>query len=267
MKAYAKINLTLDITGKREDGYHLIDSVMQTVSLCDFVRVKRAKSIIIRDNSSIQMQDNLAFKAATAFFEYTKITGGADIYLKKAIPVLAGLGGGSSDAAAVIALLNKIYNTNLHKEQLEQIALKVGADVPFFITGHTARVTGIGENVAPVKPLKSFVVLVKEKQKDSTANSYAAFDKIGFKTPKTGTFCNAVKAKGESWQSLVGNDFLSVDDQPALINEIKTTNPLCVSLTGSGPTVYALYKSRRAAKKAKKSLAAKDRTVLVCKFV
>ena len=136
IKANAKINLSLKITGKREDGYHLIDTVMHSVSLFDELEINKADSINLRcDESDIPQEKNIAFKAASLFFERTRLQGGADIVLKKNIPFPAGLGGGSADAAAVLLALNKLYNANLSQEALCQMALKLGADVPFFING------------------------------------------------------------------------------------------------------------------------------------
>ena len=110
IKACAKINLTLDIVGKRNDGYHLIDSVFQSVNLFDEVCVEKSDGITVKCSvGSIDNNDNIVCKAAEKFFEYTKISGGAAIEIKKHIPLASGLGGGSADAAAVITALNRLY--------------------------------------------------------------------------------------------------------------------------------------------------------------
>ena len=148
VKACAKINLTLDIVGKRCDGYHLIDSVFQSVSIFDELCVEKGDGITVKCSvGSIDNKDNIVCKAAEKFFENTKINGGAAIEIKKNIPLAAGLGGGSADAAAVIVALDRLYETKLSNEQICSIGLSVGADVPFCTVGGTARVGGIGEIV------------------------------------------------------------------------------------------------------------------------
>ena len=266
MKAKAKINLTLDILSKRPDGYHEISSVMQTISLCDKVKVKKAKDISVSGNSGINPLDDICYKAAKAFFEYTKIPGGAKIKIKKNIPVSAGLGGGSADAAAVICELNRIYKTNLGRECLEKIALKAGADVPFLISGGTAKVCGIGEKVCSLPHIVGkYIVLVKETEKQSTAKTYSDFDEFGKSNPKTDAFCNALN-NGAEWQDHIGNDFISVIPQKALIAEITALKPACVSLSGSGPTVFAIFESKKQARNAAKSLKRDGRIVLRAEF-
>ena len=267
MKAYAKLNLTLDITGKRDDGYHTLDSVMQTISLYDTVNVYPAKKISIISDMDINTEDNIVYKAAIKFFEYTKINSGAKIILKKRIPLSAGLGGGSSDAAAVINSLNKIYNTNLSDKELISIAKSVGADVPFLLKGGTARVRGIGEDITPLPNIKGgCILLIKEMQKVSTKELYKMFDKNGKTEKKTEDFCRALYNK-KDYFTFVGNDFLSVYSQEKLINEIKQTSPLAVSLSGSGPTLFALYKNEYYATKALKTLNKQNRIIIKTKFI
>lgn len=267
MKAYAKINLTLDIIGQRADGYHLLDSVMQTVSLYDTVLVSPDSDIKIDSSINIKDTDNIVYKAAKEFFAFTKIDGGARISLKKNIPLSAGLGGGSSDAAAVIKELNRIYKTNLSEKELTKIALKVGADVPFLLKGGTARVGGIGEKIIPLPHIKGgYILLIKEKQKASTKQLYEKFDKMGKLEKKTEDFCRALKDNKDYFYFL-GNDFLSVEPQKKLIEEINKTNPIAVSLSGSGPTVFAVYKSGYFRDKAKDLLKKEGRTIIKARFI
>ena len=135
VKAYAKINLFLDVTGKREDGYHDIKSYMQTVEYYDTISLEvcDSENISVIGMPEIEETKNLAYKAAAAFFEKTGIPAGLKIFIDKRIPSEAGLGGGSSDAAAVIRGLNEIFETNLTNEELIEIAKKVGSDVPFLV--------------------------------------------------------------------------------------------------------------------------------------
>ena len=152
LKAYAKINLTLDVTGKREDGYHTLDTVMQTVSVWDELEIKKINKPGIRlfCNREYLPVDtkNTAFRAAQYFFEHCGITGqGLTIHIRKYVPSRAGMGGGSADAAAVLHGLNKMFKANLPLETLVELGAKVGADVPFCVVGGTCRCQGIGEQV------------------------------------------------------------------------------------------------------------------------
>ena len=136
IKAAAKINLSLSVTGIRGDGYHNIDTVMQSVSLYDTLTVSRADKITV-ECGEMSGERNIAFKAAKLFFEHTGICGGAFIKIEKNIPDGAGLGGGSADAAAVLAGLDRIYNTGLSYETLSGLAARLGADVPFMLRGES----------------------------------------------------------------------------------------------------------------------------------
>ena len=136
--APAKINLSLDITGVDERGYHLLDMIMQSVSLFERVTVtKKDSDITLSSNARYIPTDskNVAVKAAMLFFEYTGIDGGCHIHIRKTVPIKAGMAGGSADAAGVIVGLDKLYGTNLTKEQMCEIGAKAGSDVPFMIMG------------------------------------------------------------------------------------------------------------------------------------
>ena len=257
IKANAKINLTLDIVGKRQDGYHLIDSVMQSVSLCDIVDVKKGDNISVKcGDSNIDGKSNIAYKAAEKFFEFTDISSGAEITIEKNIPLSSGMGGGSADAAAVIVALDKIYNTNLSSDKLYKIALSVGADVPFCINGGTARVRGIGENVEQLPNMCDCgIVLIKEGEKLSTADMYRKIDAKPYMSPCTDKMIKGIengdlKLIAEN----LSNTFLSVCDISVIKNDMLTTNQLAVSLSGSGPTVFAIYPNFETAQTAAEKL-------------
>ena len=257
IKAYAKINLTLDIIGKRDDGYHLIDSVMQSVSLADEIIIEKADEITVEcETEEIIGQSNIAYKAAQSFFKRTGLSGGAKIAINKHIPLAAGLGGGSADAAAVICALDRIYNTNLSKQTLQKIALNVGADVPFCISGGTARVGGIGEEVEPVKACPDCtIILIKHGKKLSTADMYKKIDTAPISLSNTPDAVKAItNGKIKELASNIGNAFSAVCFDEELINDIKSTSPLAVSLSGSGPTVFAVYEDSTSAKKAAETL-------------
>lgn len=257
LKACAKINLTLDVLGKREDGYHIIDSVFQSVSVCDEVSVEKCDDItVICSDNTICDKNNIAYKAAQKFFELSGICGGAKITVKKHIPLASGMGGGSADAAAVIVALNKIYNADLSQDTLCKIGLSVGADVPFCIMGGTARVGGIGEQMSKLPNMPDCaILLIKHGVKLSTADMYRQVDE--FRQDRY--YTNAV-AEGINNNDLtavcknVFNAFASVSDNKELINDINKTNPLAVSLSGSGPTVFAIYTDMDLAANAKSEL-------------
>lgn len=262
--AYAKINLTLDIVGKREDGYHLIDSVFQSVGIYDIVDVKKSNEIIIHCKD-LKAEDNIAFVAAKEFFSFTNITGGAEINIEKHIPFLSGLGGGSADAAAVIFALDKIYNTELSSEKLKEIALKCGADVPFFLCGGTARVRGIGEDIEPLPDIKGYyALLVKAGDKKSTKEMYKKLDSLPLQNKKTEDFLNS---DNENRFDFVFNAFSLLASDPEIIMLLKSQKPLCVSVSGSGPTHLAVFSSKTDAEKAAQEISKKEYEPIVAPFV
>ncbi len=259
LRANAKINLTLDICGKREDGYHLLDSIMQSISLCDIVTVDKSVDITVNcSDSSLGGEQNIAIKAAKKFFEFTGIKGGADIYIEKNIPKAAGLGGGSADAAAVIVGLNEVYQTELDTTKLCDIGLSVGADVPFCIVGGTARVSGIGECIKSIEPMPyAAFVLSLAGEKQSTADMYRKIDN----DPLCWNICSTpdmLVAIGNGDIAEVSNKlsnvFATVCEHTALKTVFQNTHPLGVSLSGSGPTVFAVYGDLPSAQTAQRQL-------------
>ena len=177
--APAKINLSLKILGRRNDGFHELDTLIAPISLYDQIRVDKGrlgKGIEFRcdDPSVPQGDDNLAVRASKAFFETTKIEPGVSIELKKKIPHGAGLGGGSSDAASVLVALNDLFETKLSREALAKIAEPLGSDVPFFLFQSAAVCKGHGEMVMPVKLQREFsILLLKPAFAVSTAWAYS----------------------------------------------------------------------------------------------
>ena len=251
--ANAKINLGLDICGKREDGYHFIDTVMQSVTLRDKVTVKKADKITVKCNiGDIDNENNIAFKAAELFFEASKILGGAEIYIEKNIPMAAGVGGGSADGAAVLLALCRLYRADLSDEKLSEIALKLGADVPFFIKGGTSRSQGIGEILTELKPFTSgYFLLVKQGDKPSTGEMYARLDSENPPHPDMEATVKAIENDDLSafvWS--VGNSFISVNKEFVLKDRLLEMGALGVSLSGSGPTWYAVFDDKAKAETA-----------------
>lgn len=261
LRANAKINLCLQVNGKREDGYHLIDTVMQSVSLYDEIEITKADGISVDcENLDIEQEDNIAFKAAKLFFQDYGINGGAAISISKNIPSAAGLGGGSADAAAVLVGLNKLYNANISKEQLCKTALKLGADVPFFIVGGCARAQGIGEELTPLKPLRcGYFLLAKAQKKPSTAEMYKILDSKDPVTCDTKSVIEAVESGNlEKLSPLLVNSFATIWQDSDVKSQLLALEPLAVSLSGSGPTWFALFQNEADAQKAKNELEKKN---------
>ena len=166
-RSNAKINLTLDVTGRREDGYHNVLMIMQSVSLFDLIITdKTDESVSISTNLYFlpTNEKNIAYKAAKLFFEHTGIKGGCKIMIHKNIPVAAGLAGGSGNAAAVLISLNKLYNTSLSEDELCALGIQLGADVPYCIKGGTMLASGIGDILTPLPTLPQCTVLMVKPQ-------------------------------------------------------------------------------------------------------
>ena len=256
IKANAKINLTLDILNRRDDGYHNIDSVMQSVSLFDEVFIEKSDSIsVCADLKELCSEDNTAFAAAKRFFELTEIKGGAKIQIKKHIPLRAGLGGPSADAAAVIIGLDRLYETNLSKEALINIGLSVGADVPFCLFGGTARARGIGEKIEKISPLKNFyTLLLRDGEKKSTAEMYKKAD-LGFiKERGTELFLSALNRGNENPFKYLKNDFAFEGLHNGTFELLKKFGASGAGLSGSGPFVFGIFPSLDRAQKAKEEI-------------
>jgi 4-diphosphocytidyl-2-C-methyl-D-erythritol kinase len=262
LKAPAKINWFLEIAGKREDGYHDIISLMQCVNLHDDLLFEHAESVDVVSDLRIPVQDNLAYKAAALLKEHTSYGRGARIHIRKSIPVSAGLGGGSSDAAYTLSGLNMLWKLGLRNEDLISLGAQIGSDVPFFFQGPVALVEGKGEKVKSVRVHSSLVMLfVKPPVKVSSAWAYNAFDqhhtsKLTKKSIDIKLFC----------QALDGRDFISLGDMlrndleeivmkeyPA-VREIKMRlsemGALVSAMSGSGPTVFGVFQTRDGAEKA-----------------
>jgi len=182
LKAYAKINLFLQVIGKRADGYHEIDSVMQSVSLQDEIKLTEIEAgieLIVNNPNLPADEKNLAYKAARIFYDKTAIKTGVRIEIEKNIPIAAGLAGGSADAAATLIGLNRLKKCNLTESDLLTLAADLGSDVPFCTMGGTCRCRGRGELVEKMEPLaESFFVLVKPDLELSTKWVYDNFDLV-----------------------------------------------------------------------------------------
>lgn len=177
VKAYAKLNLALDILSVHEDGMHELDMLMQSISLADVLSFKCSDRIEVRCDSMKLDGNNTVKRAAKLFFHTLGIRGGIQIILEKYIPAQAGLGGGSSDAAATLLALNHLYEAGLTAQELREIGVTIGADVPFFIGGGCARARGIGEKLVRINNrCRFYYLLVKPRKGVSTALAYRKYD-------------------------------------------------------------------------------------------
>lgn len=264
LKSRAKINLSIDVLGKRQDGYHLVEMIMQTIDLYDLIEIneKDNDQITIKSTSDEIPLDcnNLVYKAANLIKKTFNINKGVEINIKKNIPVAAGMAGGSSNAAAVLVGLNKLWNLNLSNQQLEKIGLKLGADVPFCINGGAVLASGIGEELTPIKGLtKDVCILVcKPDLFVSTKEVYECIDSKDIdKRPNNKFLIECLK--NEDTRQLAENMFnvlegVTMDKHPVIqqIKDIMTNNrALGAMMSGSGPTVFGLYENREDAVKCK----------------
>lgn len=272
LKAYAKINLSLDITGKLNfGGFHTVEMVMQAVDIFDLIIVETDDNISVKcsDETIPDDENNLCFKAAKEFFSYTELSGGAFIKIKKRIPVAAGLGGGSSDAAAVIVALNMLYETNLDDDELMKICEKVGSDVPFFINGSTQLAEGTGTILTPLPDFpKSAFLIIKDGEKESTGEMYKRFDAVEDIThPQTDNLVNAI-CEGDladiAEYSENVFEYLYNDKISAVKKSLIEKGALTASLSGSGPSVFGLFEDYDDAKNAKDELEDEFENIYLC---
>ncbi|MBQ3022229.1 MAG: 4-(cytidine 5'-diphospho)-2-C-methyl-D-erythritol kinase [Clostridia bacterium] len=274
-KAFAKINLSLDVLGKLENGYHEVQMVMQTVSVFDLVTVERTDSgIEISTNLPYLPLDrgNIAYKAAEEFFNHTGIKGGVRINISKRIPVGAGLAGGSSNASAVLKAMNKLFNAGLSLKELCAIGVKLGADVPYCILGGTRLAEGIGEKLSSLPKIpKCSIVLVKPAFSISTRTVYEKIDSCAdFRRPQTQSLIDGLhEGNLDKIASSMGNvlEEVSIAEHPILQNvknELLELGAIGAQMSGSGPTVFGIFKDYDLASEAKNKLWGKYKTVYIC---
>ena len=268
-KAYAKINLVLNIGDLRPDGYHDIQTIMQSLELHDDVTVEQTGGTGITVTASVDTiptdESNLAVKAVKAFAAKTGVPAdGLSIHIEKRIPVAAGLGGGSSDAAATLRALNVLYETNLSVDELAEIGIEVGSDVPFCVHGGCAYVEGKGDMVVPTTPMPQCIIVIgKPDLAISTEKMYQRFDQAELSqradhTPEImlGLRWENLKAVAESVgnafeQVLMKNERNTVDMMKEVMNQFGT---LGTAMTGSGPAVFGIFDNELYARVASETL-------------
>lgn len=250
--AYAKINLSLAIVGRRSDGYHELQSVMQSIELHDIIRVERLGHSLVCHCGELSGPGNLAYKAAALFLRDIEVNDGILIEIDKQIPLQAGLAGGSSDAAAVLLLLNEIYQKPLNFEELKRLALMCGSDVCFCLTGGTMWATGRGEELEalPAAP-KMELVLVKPLDGIDTGEAYRRFDVLGKNGRINKEDWQIVLEKGQINEiaELMYNDFelVSAEMVPEISHikqELLRTGCYGSLMSGSGSTVFGIARDK-----------------------
>ncbi|MEA1975069.1 MAG: 4-(cytidine 5'-diphospho)-2-C-methyl-D-erythritol kinase [Bacillota bacterium] len=269
LKSRAKINLSLDVIGKRDDGYHEVDMVMQQVDLYDtltFEKTDVGKIEIESSNKYIPTDSrNIVYKAILAVNKYLKIeNNGIKIIIDKNIPVAAGLGGGSSNAATAIKAYNILYGLNLKKDEMMKIGLKVGADVPFFFEGGCCRANGIGEILTPIKGLNfGWIVICKPNIGVSTKEIYKALNyPMVVMHPDVDGMVEALKNEDRLMISnKLGNvlERITLEKYKVVKNikdKISNSNAYGSLMSGSGPTVFGLFSNYKSGYKMYKKLGA-----------
>lgn len=262
VKAYAKINLGLDVLRKREDGYHDVCMIMQSLDLHDTITITKSSEEGIRVKTNLSYipndQGNLVYKAAALFLDTLSIKEGLSIKLEKTIPVAAGLAGGSSDAAATLKGLNELYQAGLSDEELKKLGVKIGADVPYCIMLGTALSEGIGEVLTPLTPMPGCSILLVKP--DISVSTKYVYENLRLtqsivhpdipamcKALESGDLNNLTKNMDNILQTVTVNNYPIITDIKHKMLELGAMTSL---MSGSGPTVFGIYKDPELARNA-----------------
>lgn len=266
LKALAKINLGLDVLGRRENGYHDVRMVMQTIYLYDNITLQKIETPEIQLKTNLHFlpvdDKNIAYKAAKMLMDEFGLEGGIRITLDKHIPVAAGLAGGSSNAAAVLVGMNRMYELGLSEQDLMDRGVKLGADVPYCIMRGTVLAEGIGEILTPLDPLpKCYVLVAKPAISVSTKTVYEKLDSHEIEDHPDVDSILAGLEEGdlEKVASSMGNvlERVTIDDYPIIEdikNVMKDNGALNAMMSGSGPTVFGIYDDKKLAKQAQEKI-------------
>ena len=278
LKALAKINLVLDVLRRREDGYHEVKMIMQTIGLHDDLEIRKTKTPGIQVKTNLYYlptnENNLVYKAAKLLMDEFQIQDGVSIQLKKRIPVAAGMAGGSSDGAAVLWGINQMYGLGLSMQALMERGVRLGADVPYCIQRGTALAEGIGEKLSVLPPMpKCTILIAKPGISVSTKFVYENLHANDLKPeqhPDVDSMIEAMRQKDLGLLcSRMGNvlETVTIPAYP-VINEIKRTmmdnGAIGSMMSGSGPTVFGIFDSPVAAKQAMKAVRAAKLAKQIC---
>ena len=251
--AYAKINLSLEVTGKRDDGYHEIKTVLHTIDLADRLAFRPTERTSLECNQpSLEEEHNLVLRTCRLIQEYTGHQGGAAISLHKNIPIAAGLGGGSSNSAATFKALNELWGTNLEGSTLEDLALQLGSDIPFFLNGACALAQGKGEKLSPLPPVSGIWAVVATRSSeitDKTARLYSLLGESDFSNGSAtaelaerirngDVTLHDIRAAGmNTFERVAGQAFSGLD---GLTERFLKAGAGFVRMSGSGPSLFTL---------------------------
>lgn len=261
--AFAKVNLTLAVTGRRPDGYHTIESVFQSVSLCDRLVLERQETgLSLNEAAGIPAEENIITRADKLLRSEFPALGGVRVRLEKNIPAEAGLGGGSTDAAAYLRGMNRLYGLGMDERRLCALAERLGADVPFCIRGGTALATGIGERLTPVESrLPLWFVIAKPETGCSTPAMYRRIDEQGENLRQRFTAKEAVRAlETGDLQGLCGSlynvfeEAADLSEAEMIRREMRQSGALAAMMTGTGSAVFGIYPDEQTAAAAAKVL-------------
>ena len=278
LKSRAKINLSIDVLAKRVDGYHLVEMIMQTIDLYDIIKIEELETeeIIIKSNTSdIPLnENNIVYKAAELIRDNFNIKRGIEIFIEKNIPIAAGMAGGSSNAAAILVGLNKLWNLNLSEKELKELGFKLGADVPFCIEGKAALAEGVGEELTYIKGLPDdiSILVCKPELFVSTKEVYGGLDLKNIKNRPDNQYLikclenNEIELLSKNMvnvlETVTSKKHTEISDIEKIMNENKALGSM---MSGSGPTVFGLYKNEEDALKGKRELLKKYKQVYVVK--
>ena len=262
-RAYGKINLSLDVIGRRENGYHDVSMVMQTVDLYDVISLNKLKGdgeirLTANMNTLPLDETNIVYKAVKLVKEEYGLNTGVSVHIEKHLPIAAGMGGGSSDGAAALRGMNRLFELGLSNEKLEELGVRLGADVPFLIKGGIALAEGIGEKLTKLPDFPDCVlVIAKPDLGVSTKEVYEAFDSLKeVNHPDVGKLVKSLGSAGlKEIVKLLGNVLEEVTAKKyeiiEIVKKLLIDNGAVFSMmTGSGPTVFGIFGNEEQAKKA-----------------
>ena len=266
LRALAKINLGLDVLGRRDNGYHDVRMVMQTIYLYDNVTIKKTEKAEIRLKTNLFYlpinEDNIAYKAAKMLIDEFSLTEGVEITLEKHIPVSAGLAGGSSNAAAVLVGMNRLFSLGLTQEELMERGVRLGADVPYCVMRGTVLAEGIGEILTPLPPLpKCYILIAKPGINVSTKDVYEKLDSKEITSHpdidgileglQKQDLCKVVSSMGNVLEAVTVEMYPVIDQIKLAMKEAGAMNAM---MSGSGPTVFGIFDNLEAAKDAQRMI-------------
>ena len=284
MKEYApaKINLFLDVIRKRDDGYHDLGTLFQTIDAGDTVSAEIREdgriTLCYNEPQNYPLESDLVYKAAKLLQQESGTTHGADIYLKKIMPLGAGLGGGSADAAATLRLLNQLWKLKFKPEKLEEIGARLGADVPFLVRGGSAFAEGIGEKLTFIKSLQlsddQYLLVATPLDSVPTKDAYAGVPKSGpdrwetfkAKCMRTGKAASIDFALANTFNAFEESVFPKHPLVEEMKNEFKRLGATSVLMSGSGASVFGVFATRKQAKEAAEELKPISRYQVVTRF-